>query len=156
MSSTPRPSGSVTSHVSLLMFAKTIGFALSMALPLILARRLDQTEFGLYKQTFLVVATAINILPLGFGMSAYYFLPRHPDRESQCAAVLNIVLFNFTAGGLACLALWLHPALLGLIFGNAGLVDFAPLIGLVIFLWISGSFIEIIPIALGEVARATI
>ena len=156
MSSTPRPSGSVTSNVSLLMFAKTIGFALNMALPLILARRLDQTQFGLYKQTFLVVATAIGVLPLGFGMSAYYFLPRHRDRESQCAAILNIVLFNFTAGGLACLALWLRPTLLELIFGNAGLVDYAPLIGVVIVLWISGSFLEIIPIAVGEVKRATV
>ena len=76
MISAPPKGGSLTSHASLLMFAKTVGFILSTALPMILVRRLDQTEFGLYKQAFLVVATSSNLLSPGFGMSAYYFIPR--------------------------------------------------------------------------------
>jgi hypothetical protein len=39
-------------------------------------RRLSQQDLGLYKQAFFVVTTAMNLLPLGFAMSAFYFLPR--------------------------------------------------------------------------------
>ena len=56
--------------------AKAMAFVLGFALPLILVRELSQTEFGLYKQVFLLINTAITILPLGFAMSAFYFLPR--------------------------------------------------------------------------------
>ncbi|MGH8337296.1 MAG: lipopolysaccharide biosynthesis protein, partial [Gammaproteobacteria bacterium] len=150
----PSKDASLTSHVSLLMVAKTIGFVFSMALPLILVRRMDRAEYGLYKQVFLVVATAVSILPLGFGMNAYYFLPRERDRQRQ--AVVNILVFNFLVGVLAFLAFFFYPLLLQWIFRDAELTSFAPLIGAVILLWIFGSFLEIVPIAHGEVGLATI
>ena len=63
-----------------LLAAKTVGFAFAVALPLVLVRRMSQAEFGLYKQIFLVVATSMMILPLGFGMGAFHFLPRERAR----------------------------------------------------------------------------
>lgn len=146
-------SASLTSHVSLLMFAKTIGFAFSIALPLIVVRRLDQTEFGLYKQTFLAVATSVSMLPLGFGMSAYYYLPREPEHRLQ--TVFNIVLFNLAAGLIALTAFCAYPRLMERLVGSTELLAFAPLIGLTIFLWIFASFLDIVPIANGEVKQAT-
>jgi O-antigen/teichoic acid export membrane protein len=136
------------------MFAKTVGFVLSTALPLILVRRLDQTEFGLYKQAFLVVMTSVNLLPIGFGMSAYYFLPREPERRGS--AVLNIVLFNAVVGFLAGLVFCVYPPIVERIVGGSGLVGYSPWIGLTIFLWLFGGFLEIIPIANGEVKRAMV
>ncbi len=66
--------------MSWLTFAKTVGFAFSIALPLLLVRRMDRAQYGLYKQAFLVVTTAMTVLPFGVPMSAFYFLPRETAR----------------------------------------------------------------------------
>src|SRR4028118_890410 len=76
-----RKDSSLTVRAAWIMSARTAAFVLSFALPLLLVRRLDQTSFGLYKQVFLLVGTAVNVLPLGFHMSAYYFLPRETERR---------------------------------------------------------------------------
>ena len=122
---------SLTSRVALYMFAKTIAFLFSFALPLLLVRRLSQHEFGLYKQVFLVVGTALHILPLGVGMSAYYFLPRERERQGQ--VVFNILLFYLMMAGSICLAFALRPQTISVIFNSSELVGYSPLIGLVIF-----------------------
>src|SRR5450755_2463259 len=70
------PRESLAWRVSWLTFAKTAGFAFSIALPLLLVRRMDREQYGLYKQAFLIVTTAMTVLPLGVPMSAFYFLPR--------------------------------------------------------------------------------
>jgi O-antigen/teichoic acid export membrane protein len=93
-----RPAPSLTSQAVWLMMAKTVSFAFAIALPLLLVRRLSQQELGLYKQAFFVVTTAMNLLPLGFAMSAFYFLPR--ERTRQPAVVANILAF--LAGTCCC------------------------------------------------------
>jgi O-antigen/teichoic acid export membrane protein len=145
--------GSLTAHVSWLMFAKTTAFVFNIALPMLLVRRLDQAQFGVYKQLFLIVATSVTVLPLGFAMSAYYFLPREPNRRRE--TVLNILIYNVVIGSLACGALLLWPALLALIFNQPGLTGYAPLIGVVILLWIVSQALEIVPIAHGEMKMAS-
>src|SRR5208282_6822853 len=104
-------------RVSWLTFAKTVGFAFSMALPLLLVRRMDREQYGLYKQAFLVVTTAMTVLPLGVPMSAFYFLPRETMRRREI--IVNIVLFHILVGALACGALIVYPSILTAIFrGN--------------------------------------
>jgi O-antigen/teichoic acid export membrane protein len=127
------------------MVAKTLSFVASFALPLLLVRRLDQAEFGLYKQVFLVATTAVALLPFGFGMSAFYFLPR--EREKQEAVVLNILFVYACIGGLAFLALLLFPSLLVTLFNGPELRDLSPLIGFLIMIWIMSSLLECIPVA---------
>src|SRR5919108_6153445 len=87
---------SLARQATWLLVAKTIGFALTFALPLVLVRTLTQHDFGLYKQAFLVVVTAVTILPLGFGMTAFYFLPREPERQGS--VVLHILLVHSAIG----------------------------------------------------------
>lgn len=135
------------------MLAKTIAFLFSLALPMLLVRRLDQAQFGVYKQLFLIIGTAVTVLPLGFAMSAYYFLPREPNRQRE--TILNILIYNMTMGGVAFGAFLLWPALLTLIFHQSGLTGYAPLIGLVILLWIISQALEVIPIAHGEMKLAS-
>jgi O-antigen/teichoic acid export membrane protein len=136
-----------------LAFAKTLAFVFNFALPLLLVRRLSIKDFGLYKQVFLVVNTAVIVLPFSIGMSAFYFLPR--ERERQGNVVFNVVLFSAMMGGLACLALTIYPGLLELIFGGRDLVPYAPQISLVILLWIVALFIDVAPIANQETRIAT-
>lgn len=144
---------SLTVQAFWLLVAKTIGFALTMALPLVLVRTLSQAEFGLYKQAFLIVGTATTILPLGFGMSAFYFLPREHDGHGSI--VLHIFLVHAAVGGLAAAVLWLWPGLLATLFDSNALVPYAPQIGLVILTWTVGSFLDIIAVARQDVRAST-
>src|SRR5215204_199477 len=146
---------SLTARAFWLMFAKTLGFAFTFLLPPLLVRYLTQTEYGLFKQVFLVVGTAVAVLPLGFGMSAYYFLPREGERR-RTQAVLNILLFSSAVGAAGGLALVLFPGLLGGVFNDPTLVSYAPLVGVVIFFWVVSSFLETVTVANEETRLSTI
>src|SRR6185295_10219639 len=98
---------SLSTQAFWLLLAKAIGFALTLGLPLVLVRSLSQSEFGLYKQAFLLVGTATTALPLGFGMSAFYFLPR--EREAHGAIVLHILLVHAAVGAAAAAVLIAWP-----------------------------------------------
>jgi O-antigen/teichoic acid export membrane protein len=154
MAESTAKSSSLTPRVFWLILAKTLAFAFSFALPLLLVRRLSQTEFGLYKQVFLIVGTAASILPLGFSMSAFYFLPRESKRKG--GIIINIILFNFFVGGLALLTLVLRPSLIETIFNSPALMPYAPLIGLLILVWVMSYFLEISALANREVGLSTI
>src|ERR1044071_4150686 len=145
---------SLTARAAWFMFARMLAFAFSFAQPLLLVRRLSQHDFGLYKQLFLIVTTAITTLPFGFGMSAFYFLPREKDRQG--AVVFNILIFYAVVGGLACLALIVHPALLATIFNSTDLVEYAPAIALLSLLWMIASFLEMVAVANEESKLATL
>lgn len=145
---------SMTVRAAWLLGARLLAFLFSFALPLLLVRRLSQHEFGVYKQVFLVVGTAITTLPLGFGMSAFYFLPR--ERERRGNIVFNIVLFQLLVGGLASLALFIFPQSLAAVFRSTQLTEYAPFIGLIILLWIVAAFLEVVVIANQESKLATI
>ncbi|MDQ1559416.1 MAG: hypothetical protein QOD32_2476 [Pyrinomonadaceae bacterium] len=145
----------MTARAAWIMSARTVAFVLSFALPLLLVRRLDQTSFGLYKQVFLVVGTAVNVLPLGFHMSAFYFLPREPERRGE--VVFNILLFHLVVAALACLAFVLRPTLIAALFpGSLELVAYAPALGVVLLLWVVSSFLEAIAMANQETKTATL
>src|SRR2546426_12350286 len=92
MSSAGSRNSSLTARTSWLVAAKTLAFVFTMAIPLLLVRRMPQRDFGLYKQIFLVINSAVTMLPLGFGMTAFYFLPREEQRRNQ--TVFNIVFFT--------------------------------------------------------------
>lgn len=152
MSESSRKNTSLTNQSAWILFAKFVGFALSTMLPLLVVRYLSQENVGIYRQAFLVVANAILVLPLGFSMSAYYFLNRDPEKHS--ATVFNILIFNFLIGGLAFVVLVLFPQILGSTFQSPELSRLAPLIGLVIWLGIFSGFLETAALALQEARLA--
>ncbi len=145
---------SLTARAFWLLIAKILAFALSIALPLLLVRRLSQQEFGLYKQAFLVVGTALALLPLGFQMSAFYFLPREKDRQGPI--ILNILLFHLVMGALGAFVLVFFPQLLTYIFHSSELVGYAPIIAAVIFFWVVSSYLEVVSVAHQEARLSTI
>lgn len=143
---------SLTARTITLMIVRAIGFALSVAMPMVIVRRLSVEEFGLYKQAFLVIGTAMVIMPLGFAMSAFYFLPRETVRRG--AVVFNVLLFHTAIGGACGLVMLLSPSLLTWIFNDSSLVPLAPVIGLTIFFATIGSVLEVISVANEETAWA--
>lgn len=144
---------SLKSQSALIMVAKVIGFVLSFLLPFLTVRFLTQEKVGLYRQSFLVIANVVSILPLGVSMSAYYFLAR--ESQNRASAVFNILLFNFAVGALGFLGLYFYPQILSKIFQNEEMTQLSPLIGLVIWLWILSSFLEVVALANREIRAAT-
>lgn len=137
-----------------LLAAKVIGFGFSFMLPLLIVRNLAQAEVGHYREAFQVITNLTIILPLGISMSAYYFLSRETTRRG--AAILNILLFNFVVGGLGCLFLFLFPQSIGNIFRSDELTRLAPMIGVVIWIWVFSTFLETVAIANQEARTATV
>jgi O-antigen/teichoic acid export membrane protein len=156
---------SLAASAAWIMFAKLLAFAFNIALPFLLVRRLSQTSFGLYKQAFLVVSTSIAMLPMGFSMTAFFFLPRETEKKS--AVVFNILLFNLTVSTFALLVLVFFPQLLANLLVSdqvaaqdpqirGQIVALAPLIGFVILTWLISAFLELIAVANQETKLASV
>ncbi|MDQ2747001.1 MAG: oligosaccharide flippase family protein [Acidobacteriota bacterium] len=144
---------SLKSQSAWLLFAKVVGFAISFLLPLLVVRYFSQEQVGVYRQVFLVITTANAIIPLGFGASAFYFLSRETARRPSVIA--NTLVFNFVVGAAAFLTLYFYPQLLGNIFQSDELTQFAPKIGVIIWLWIFSTFLDTVAIANREAKTAT-
>jgi O-antigen/teichoic acid export membrane protein len=144
---------SLRSQSAWLLAAKLVAFACSFALPPIIVRALTQEQVGQYREAFQVITNAVIILPLGFSMSAYYYLSRSP--KNRPAAIFNILLFNFVIGALAAAALWVYPGMLGDLSKSDALRELGPAIGVVIWISIFGSFLETVAVANSESRIAT-
>ena len=127
---------SLTVQAFWLLIAKTLAFVFAFALPVLLTRTLSQNEYGLFKQVFLIVTTATALLPLGFGMSSYYYLPREKDQRVRGTVILNILLFNLLMGVAACLLLVFWPGLIAKIFRDPTIPTYSALVGFVILVWL--------------------
>lgn len=60
-------------HAFILFVGKVAATALMFAVPLVLVRVLTKTDFGVYKQSMLLVAFFTAMLQMGFTQSLYYF-----------------------------------------------------------------------------------
>ena len=102
MDGTSRQTGSVFKPAFMLMSGRAVGFVVSFAIPVVLARLFDRSEFGTYKQLFLIFTTLYGIGQLGMAESLYYFLPTAP--AARGSYLVNSLLCLGAAGAL-CLAL---------------------------------------------------
>lgn len=141
----PSTNASLMGSAVLILTTKVLGFGFAILLPLLLARRLTQQEFGIYKQSFLVVSTTLAVLAWSLAMSVFYFLPREPDRRNS--VVCNVLALQSTAGLLLFAALALFPDMTRWISRDGALVPYSRLIGLVIALWMAGSGLDTILLA---------
>jgi O-antigen/teichoic acid export membrane protein len=143
MTSTP-VGGSVFKPAFMLMSGRALGFVAAFAIPVVLVRVFDQTEFGTYKQLFLLYTTLYGIAQLGMAESLYYFLPNTPAQRGSF--ILNSLLALGLAG-LACLAaLWGGAGWLGRWFHNPELPAYIPLAGTFLLLMLMASVFEIVMI----------
>ena len=124
----------------LLMSGRTLAFAATFFVPVVLVRIFDQTEFGTYKQLFLIFSTLYVIAQFGMAESLFYFLPQ--ARHDQGRYVLNTLLV-LAAGGLACLGfLVLARSKISLWMNNSELSGYVPWIGLYLLLMIASAVLE--------------
>jgi O-antigen/teichoic acid export membrane protein len=101
--------------VLLLMSGRTLAFVATFLTPVVLVRVFDQTEFGTYKQLFLVFSTLYYIAQFGMAESLFYFLPAAGEAAGRYVANSLLFLAAIGAAGGALLATaggptsrWLH------------------------------------------------
>ena len=133
--------------------ANLLAFALSFLTPLVIVRVFDRGEFGTYKQLFQILTTFMTALYLQVPMSAYYFMPREPNKRLQVA--MNIILFYLVVGLLTALVFAAYPTWITYIFHNPALDQHIPLLGVALTLWLIAANVEILPLALGDVRTAS-
>ena len=137
-----------------LTFAKFIAAVFGILMPVLLVRILNQHEFGVYKQIFLFLGTATTFASFSVGVSAFYYMPRQPQRGGQIA--LNILLYNVIVGLVPLLLLAIYPQFLNLFFRSGDLEPYALLLGIFVVLQLNSSLVEMIPTALQDVRNSTL
>ncbi|MGH7541298.1 MAG: lipopolysaccharide biosynthesis protein [Gemmatimonadota bacterium] len=122
--------------------ARVFAGLLTIGIPLVLVRVLAQSEFGHYKQIFLIALTGQTLLALGVPGSLYYFVPR--DREAghryQTQSLWLLVLLGLLAAGLVLIA----GSGIERLF-HAELGRYLPLLALFVALAIPASLIPVAP-----------
>src|SRR6202035_3173338 len=118
---------------------------------LVMVRRLGQADFGMYRQLFLLVSNSVTVLPFGFAMSAFYFLPRAGNRKR---VVMNIFAVYAIVAAIAGGVVLFRPSVLVAVFNEPGLVSYAPIVAATLFLAVISSFVDVLALATGDVNTA--
>jgi O-antigen/teichoic acid export membrane protein len=115
-----------------------------VAIPILLVRLLDDTDFGLYRTLWLIAGTLPGVLALGVPQSLYYFLPRS-DRTRSSAYVLQAMLHMMAAGLVAAAgaALFLH------LQGEAHPLGWPAIV--FVGLWVAASVLDYLYVAQQEI-----
>lgn len=85
-----------------LFAAKMLGYMLRLMLPYFLVRLFSVSDFGAYRQFFLVDATVKMLFQFGIAQSLYYFVPR--DEKNAGAYLMNAIALNIAVFGAVYLA----------------------------------------------------
>lgn len=127
---------------TMVMAGRSAGVAASLLVPIVLARLFDPSEFGTYKQVFLVYGTLFGIAQIGMAESLFYFLPADPERAGRHGANAAATL---AVSGLMCAAgLWAVSTPLAAGLRNPVLAAYLPLLGLFLSCMLAAAILEIV------------
>jgi O-antigen/teichoic acid export membrane protein len=146
--------GELAKRTAWLTAGKIIGMALNILLPVVLVRRLTQSEYGTYKQAFQVITTMVSLLGLQVSGSVYYFFPREPKRKAQVA--MNATIFYLAIGAVVATMFASRPDWVTLIFKGDDLAPAAALLGLTIMLYLVASNFDGVMISDGAFRLASV
>jgi O-antigen/teichoic acid export membrane protein len=121
------------------------GLIVAFAIPLVLARVFDQSEFGTYKQLFLIYATLFGLAQLGMAESLYYFVPREPAHAGRQVANSLVALGAIGLGCVAILTFAREPIAAWLT--NSALAPQLGLLGWFLALMLTSAVFEIVLIS---------
>jgi O-antigen/teichoic acid export membrane protein len=74
---------SLTQQSQILILGQALAFSFNFLVPVVVVRFFDVSQYGVYKQLFLVIMTLTLILPFGIVESLYYFIPRNRLADRQ-------------------------------------------------------------------------
>jgi O-antigen/teichoic acid export membrane protein len=131
-----------------LMSGRLLSFVVTFCIPVVLVRVYSPTEYGTYKQIFLIFGTANAIAQFGMAESLFYFVPRAPGKAGRY--VFNALLMLLVAG-LVCWQLLAHEsAKISALLSNQSLASYMPLLGAYLLLMMLSATLEIVMISRKE------
>jgi len=136
-----------------LVGGRTVAFAATFFIPIVLVRLLSQAEFGTYKQLFLVFATLYTIAQFGMAESLFYFVPQASREARRYVVHSTLFLLGMGVASLAII-LGLRSAITG-VLGNDALGGALPLLGVFVLLMLPSAVLEIVMIARGRYRLAS-
>ncbi len=148
-----RPSGSFLKRAGPLVFARLVATAITFSIPLVLARQLSLTDYGTYKQLFLLAMTLQAVLPFGMAQSLYFFIPRADDRKPY---LVQSHLFLLLGGIVGAILLLFFSEPLSRAFSNPGIQDYRLLVAPYVICTIASYPLEISLTAQGKTRAAAI
>ncbi|HWQ35064.1 MAG TPA: lipopolysaccharide biosynthesis protein [Blastocatellia bacterium] len=154
MNQTSAESTRLTRNAALLTAANVIAFVVMFAVPLVLARSLSHSEFGLYRQVFQIMTTALALLHLQFGASGVCFIARHPERRQQ--VIQNVLIFYFLSGATVAVTFLLCPQLVTALFQSGEIAAYVPLLGAAILTGLVASSFDTLLVATREFRTAAV
>ena len=129
-----------------------VAFAVTLFIPVVLARIFTPADFGAYKQLFLVYGTLANVLPFGLAESLFYFLPGRAQSPGRYVANSMLALTATGLVGLAAVQL-AGPQISGA-FRNPELQRQSGLLGVFLLLMMVAAVLEITMVARGRFVTA--
>ncbi|MBK7669916.1 MAG: oligosaccharide flippase family protein [bacterium] len=84
--------------------SKLVGYAIRLVLPFFLIRLLSVSDFGAYRQFFLLESYIGALFQLGLNQALYYLIPR--DLQNAGSYFLNSVLMNVLVFAIAFSVIW--------------------------------------------------
>jgi O-antigen/teichoic acid export membrane protein len=145
---------SVFKPALLLMSGRTLAFAATFFIPVVLARVFDPAQFGTYKQLILIYSTVYLIAQAGMASSLYYFLPQAPGNAGSYVA--NSLGFLSGAGLVGLGTLLLLRPYIGQWLSNVQLYPYVSWIGLYVALMLVSSGLEIVLISRSRYTIASV
>jgi O-antigen/teichoic acid export membrane protein len=145
---------SILTRARPLLVARLASAALSLAVPMVLARVLLPASYGTFKQGYLVAVTLVTILPMGLTQSLYYFVPREPARRDLYIA--QTLLAHLALGTLAAALLVAGAPLLAAHFSNPALLPTAAWFAALAGFTIAGAPLDVAWNASGRVGAAAL
>jgi O-antigen/teichoic acid export membrane protein len=146
--------GSIFKPALLLMSGRTLAFAATFFIPVVLARAFDPTQFGTYKQLLLIYSTVCLIAQAGMASSLYYFLPSAGANSGRFVA--NSLTFLCAAGLVGFGALLILRPKLEHWLSNAELSRYMVWVGLYLFLMMVSAALEMVLISRGRYLWASV
>lgn len=132
--------------------SKTLAFSSVIISSIYLARTLSISEFGRYRQGWLLIRTFIPILLLGIPQAINYFLPRaQKDRKGSYLSAFFFLLLS--TGIVAFATSLLAPGLLAGLVGNPRLTGLIPLLGVYLLVILPSYILEPVLILRNKVSE---
>jgi len=97
------PGKSLSHQVVILTLGRVFAYAVMFFVPVVNVRSLSMTEYGYYKQFWLLFETLVPILILGFPRSLLYYFPRSESKEEKSVYVTQTVAYLVFAALVAVL-----------------------------------------------------
>ena len=89
----PIISDSVTKQAAFLMAGRMFSMPITFLVPMVLVRYFSVTEFGHYRQLFLIFFVVLPIMDMGISNSLFYFLPKYPEKKEQFLSQTYFIQF---------------------------------------------------------------